>query len=356
MCHGVPSSLDNVMMRKSPEKRKLDSPDWVIREAKRSTMSEDITREASPKDNDREHDYDVDNAKFDLNKNLKPPVRPSDEEFDNSGSAFRKVEKQLPPVAFQSQNVFRSSGPPNSITTSPYPLSPPTSAPSPAHAHTSPTALPPPFLTKPEMRIPDKSAMTSLATLYNRNSLNLMGQAMMPPVIPSWNFVAGADLHDRTALNAELLKAGLSPTDLHNIENANPKFKMPIQEFPSRRMTNILPYYRSSNPMVEKLIQSALTPLTVSPNFNVVGQNWCAKCNATFRMTSDLVYHMRSHHSKEFDHLKKKREDKLKCTVCGETFRERHHLTRHMTSHAEMDKKWRSALHTITEFNYIWSM
>ncbi|XP_015787049.1 uncharacterized serine-rich protein C215.13 [Tetranychus urticae] len=63
--------------------------------------------------------------------------------------------------------------------------------------------------------------------------------------------------------------------------------------------------------------------------------NWCAKCNATFRMTSDLVYHMRSHHKKEVsaDPLKKKREEKLRCNICGESFRERHHLTRHMTSH-----------------------
>jgi uncharacterized C2H2 Zn-finger protein len=63
--------------------------------------------------------------------------------------------------------------------------------------------------------------------------------------------------------------------------------------------------------------------------------NWCAKCNATFRMTSDLVYHMRSHHksSLTFDPLKKKREEKLRCSICHETFRERHHLTRHMSSH-----------------------
>lgn len=63
--------------------------------------------------------------------------------------------------------------------------------------------------------------------------------------------------------------------------------------------------------------------------------NWCAKCNASFRMTSDLVYHMRSHH-KPFansDPIKKKREEKLRCNICGESFRERHHLTRHLTSH-----------------------
>lgn len=63
--------------------------------------------------------------------------------------------------------------------------------------------------------------------------------------------------------------------------------------------------------------------------------NWCAKCNASFRMTSDLVYHMRSHHkpSSVSDPVKKKREEKLRCNICGESFRERHHLTRHMTSH-----------------------
>ncbi|ESO96615.1 hypothetical protein LOTGIDRAFT_69958, partial [Lottia gigantea] len=63
-------------------------------------------------------------------------------------------------------------------------------------------------------------------------------------------------------------------------------------------------------------------------------QNWCAKCNASFRMTSDLVYHMRSHHKREIDPVKRKRESyKLKCDVCNEVFKERHHLTRHMTSH-----------------------
>ncbi|XP_064458999.1 PR domain zinc finger protein 8-like [Ornithodoros turicata] len=62
-------------------------------------------------------------------------------------------------------------------------------------------------------------------------------------------------------------------------------------------------------------------------------QNWCAKCQASFRMTSDLVYHMRSHHKREVDPAKKRREEKLRCHICHETFRERHHLTRHMTSH-----------------------
>ncbi|KAG5834249.1 hypothetical protein ANANG_G00259560 [Anguilla anguilla] len=82
---------------------------------------------------------------------------------------------------------------------------------------------------------------------------------------------------------------------------------------------------------------SALTLLP--PSFTSLclpAQNWCAKCNASFRMTSDLVYHMRSHHKRELSVeplVKRRREEKLKCPVCNEAFRERHHLSRHMTSH-----------------------
>ncbi|XP_078055771.1 zinc finger protein 488 [Mustelus asterias] len=82
---------------------------------------------------------------------------------------------------------------------------------------------------------------------------------------------------------------------------------------------------------------SSLTLLPPSyTSFAVSSQNWCAKCNASFRMTSDLVFHMRSHHKKEYaaDYpSQRRREDKLTCPICNEFFRERHHLSRHMTSH-----------------------
>ncbi|XP_077207049.1 zinc finger protein 488 isoform X2 [Paroedura picta] len=72
-------------------------------------------------------------------------------------------------------------------------------------------------------------------------------------------------------------------------------------------------------------------------SFGVAAQNWCAKCNLSFRMTSDLVFHMRSHHKKEStfpeSQSSRRREDKLTCPVCQEYFRERHHLSRHMMSH-----------------------
>jgi len=111
--------------------------------------------------------------------------------------------------------------------------------------------------------------------------------------------------------------------------------------------------YRPSNPMVEKLLQlvSSSRPVQASSSRSAVGgaaalsasfpsmqlaQNWCAKCNTSFRMTSDLVYHMRTQHKHDLDpanQSRRKDDNKLRCDVCGETFKERHHLTRHMTSH-----------------------
>lgn len=90
------------------------------------------------------------------------------------------------------------------------------------------------------------------------------------------------------------------------------------------------------NPAAAALLTSLIPP-TIATSFTLTAQNVCAKCNISFRMTSDLVYHMRSHHKSEFtsDTNRRKREEKLKCPVCNESFRERHHLTRHMTAHQD---------------------
>lgn len=96
-------------------------------------------------------------------------------------------------------------------------------------------------------------------------------------------------------------------------------------------------------------ILSTLLPTTLGA-LSLPAQNVCAKCNISFRMTSDLVYHMRSHHKNENtqDPNRRKREEKLKCPVCSESFRERHHLTRHMTAH--QDKEGDLLDHEIVEF------
>lgn len=92
------------------------------------------------------------------------------------------------------------------------------------------------------------------------------------------------------------------------------------------------------NPAAAALL-TTLIPPTIATSFSLTAQNVCAKCNISFRMTSDLVYHMRSHHKSEYagDSNRRKREEKLKCPVCNESFRERHHLTRHMTAHQDKD-------------------
>lgn len=92
------------------------------------------------------------------------------------------------------------------------------------------------------------------------------------------------------------------------------------------------------NPAAAALL-TTLIPPTIATSFTLTAQNVCAKCNISFRMTSDLVYHMRSHHKSEFatDNHRRKREEKLKCPVCNESFRERHHLTRHMTAHQDKE-------------------
>lgn len=87
---------------------------------------------------------------------------------------------------------------------------------------------------------------------------------------------------------------------------------------------------------------AAILTSLLPPSFaalSLPAQNVCAKCNISFRMTSDLVYHMRSHHKNDVanDMTKRRREEKLKCPVCSESFRERHHLTRHMTAHQDKE-------------------
>ncbi|KAG7257082.1 hypothetical protein CRUP_035024 [Coryphaenoides rupestris] len=97
----------------------------------------------------------------------------------------------------------------------------------------------------------------------------------------------------------------------------------------SRSMA-VAPSLRTAPPSLAAL------PPTLASFGGASVQNWCAKCNLSFRMTSDLVFHMRSHHKKEFaaeSQVRRRREEKLTCPICHEYFRERHHLSRHMTSH-----------------------
>lgn len=106
------------------------------------------------------------------------------------------------------------------------------------------------------------------------------------------------------------------------------------------------------NPNLSLTISAQGSSISQSPLGTPDLQNWCVKCNTHFRLTSDLVYHMRTFHRKDetrpnfslnnfrvnskcMDNIVRlNREIKfLRCEICNETFKEKHHLTRHLTSH-----------------------
>ncbi|OWR44737.1 hypothetical protein KGM_210075 [Danaus plexippus plexippus] len=125
---------------------------------------------------------------------------------------------------------------------------------------------------------------------------------------------------------------------------AGPSYPFGVQNFQqpnSDIMKFSAPPREPVNPLIANpaaAILSTLLPSTIAA-FSLPAQNVCAKCSISFRMTSDLVYHMRTHHKSEStaDPSRRKREEKLKCPVCNESFRERHHLTRHMTAHQDKE-------------------
>ncbi|XP_076005603.1 PR domain zinc finger protein 8b [Genypterus blacodes] len=165
----------------------------------------------------------------------------------------------------------------------------------------------------------------------SRSSFSQISPLVMPPKLLDCHPAVGDTISSNRLYQADHLAAKLHGAEL----GAN----CPVpggmgKQNPFVYATAFWP--KNSGP-IQLQMPSALTLLP--PSFTSLclpAQNWCAKCNASFRMTSDLVYHMRSHHKKEYAMeplVKRRREEKLKCPICNESFRERHHLSRHMTSH-----------------------
>ncbi|GCB69483.1 hypothetical protein scyTo_0012433 [Scyliorhinus torazame] len=171
-----------------------------------------------------------------------------------------------------------------------------------------------------------KSAFSQPARSFTQLSPLLVSQKVMPGLECHPGVGDSGRLYQANALAAKLQSADVNG-------NCNVQGGLAKQS-PFVYATAFWP--KASGP-IQLQVPSALTLLPPSfTSFCLPAQNWCAKCNASFRMTSDLVYHMRSHHKKEYAMeplVKRRREDKLKCPICNESFRERHHLSRHMTSH-----------------------
>ncbi|XP_072261400.1 PR domain zinc finger protein 8 [Pyxicephalus adspersus] len=191
------------------------------------------------------------------------------------------------------------------------------------------------FTSVPQLSNPDherKSAFSqpTRSSFNHVAPLQVMGQKLVPSGV-------SLDCHTDSVGPARLYQ-----TDPLSVKLSSPELNgnCPLQgslpkQSPFLFATTFWP--KSSAGPLQLQLPSTLTLLP--PSFTSLclpAQNWCAKCNASFRMTSDLVYHMRSHHKKEYAMeplVKRRREEKLKCPICNESFRERHHLSRHMTSH-----------------------
>ncbi|GFY47433.1 PR domain zinc finger protein 8 [Trichonephila inaurata madagascariensis] len=261
------------------------------------------------------------------NVDLSPPE-------NNSSSAFKKVDKSSaafhPNITSLSlftggidprELLFQSGA--NGFAPFPYPLTPVTSTPS-YHGVTLPqngvSPVSPPVLTAPTMDGHMTSAFApsaKLSTTVSSSSGAMHQQLKMEEFKVMRKMPNLADGgYELTAL--------MSPT-LTDVRMSS----MPsgLQYAPKPQPMDVFAGAKGLPPPLLPFLPPSLAALSFP------SQNWCAKCNASFRMTSDLVYHMRSHHKKQTDPQKLKREEKLRCHICNESFRERHHLTRHMTSH-----------------------
>lgn len=258
-------------------------------------------------------------SKADHNQNISVN---SDQQTDGK-SAFRKVEKSRSPKHEQTTSL--SSIIPTTAT-----LSPPIGLTFPA-SNSIPTTT-------------QLGMASSGPGLSQRPPASLYHPRF--PVIPTLG-IPGATvpssmvLHKNQMNMFDIYRNGLAQPEAHireppsDIRILNANRAIVKHSLYQERHSVANPVLKTANPVVGNMLHSstpALHPTSSTPMLGLA-QNWCAKCNASFRMTSDLVYHMRSHHKREYDPVKKKREDKLKCTICNETFRERHHLTRHMSSH-----------------------
>ncbi|XP_035216227.1 uncharacterized protein LOC118189677 [Stegodyphus dumicola] len=254
----------------------------------------------------------------------------------NSSSAFKKVDKSsnsfhsnissvssLFPGTLDPREILFQAGS-NNFSPFPYPITPVTSSPPCGGVTPSQNginAIPHPTLTSPSIDVHMTSAFApsaKIATTVSNTSVNIHQQLKIAeelkmmrkiPTLPE----GGYEL-------SPLIPSGINGARMSSMSAALHYAPKPqsLEAFPGTKgfPTPLLPF---------------LPPSLAALSFPT--QNWCAKCNASFRMTSDLVYHMRSHHKRETDPQKLKREEKLRCHICNETFRERHHLTRHMTSH-----------------------
>lgn len=178
-----------------------------------------------------------------------------------------------------------------------------------------------------------KNLQYFVASQLNAPLLKDMRQEEKPKAFPTEFVMEAENLKSKSKAMPPSTKTNF-PYHADNISLPYTGFPMSTFPFPPTA-TAPVPIFPTTANLTAALLPPSFAALTLP------AQNVCAKCNMHFRMTSDLVYHMRSHHKNEnaiVDPYKRRRDqDKLKCPVCNESFRERHHLTRHMTAHQDKE-------------------
>ncbi|XP_015915302.2 zinc finger protein 488 [Parasteatoda tepidariorum] len=317
-------------------RRRLNSLEDLTSSPKKFRLSEECENEYT-----KTSEAKVTNAAKSQNGIFKPNTTPNQTAYDslvysnsdtmpsetNGTSAFKKVDKSnsgIHPSMSSFPGLFPGSLDPrellfhagaNNFAPFPYPLNPVTTSTSYGGISPSQNAISPSSLANSSL---DNSVTSAFSPNMKHSAGNIHQQLKMAEEFKIMRKIPnltenGYELNGLIPSTISDPRMSSMPTTMHY----GPKSRAVdnfggVKSYP----TPLLPF---------------LPPSLAALSFPT--QNWCAKCNASFRMTSDLVYHMRSHHKRETDPQKLKREEKLRCHICNETFRERHHLTRHMTSH-----------------------
>eukprot|EP00079_Xenopus_tropicalis_P028282 XP_012823182.1 PREDICTED: zinc finger protein 488 [Xenopus tropicalis] len=190
-------------------------------------------------------------------------------------------------------------------------------------------------LVKPESPGEDKSAFTEICKQRNTLAIGKEDQTLG---ISAFSPVPDRFGYKKKSLSSSCKSSEGEYMNLYNsVDNLAVETHCNTSFFTSCNFCSYKPPVNSS--ATETQPNSREASQLLPPSFTPLGataQNLCAKCKLSFRMTSDLVLHMRSHHKKEIagePPHKRRRELQLSCPVCYAYFKERHHLSRHMTSH-----------------------
>lgn len=175
---------------------------------------------------------------------------------------------------------------------------------------------------------PSLSSETSFLTNESSNALKILptdffAANTVPPFYnPYFHF-------------APLLANFQSPCPLPSLPSP-PKKAANFYATPPRMPADQSPAVRSFNPIVASALGRPLDALN---------QNCCAMCGMTFRLTGDLVQHMRTNHRTGKNKRSSNKDDTKKiecesttscnlvCSICEEIFEDEHHLVRHAKAH-----------------------